>query len=195
MGSSGAVGARREYFLKDWWNWYDTAPPLNTLQIYGASDYAVTADAGDFTEHGVFGVDPDDNIYVLDWWRRQSASDIWIEAVIDLMEKWRPLKWAEEKGQIIKSIGPFLDQRMRERRTYCVREQFASAADKATRAQAFRARMAMGKVFWPRGASWVDDVYRVLMTFPTGSVDDSVDVCSLVGRMLGPVQVIGQPEA
>ncbi len=49
--------------------------------------------------------------------------------------------------------------------------------------------MAMGKVFWPRMAPWVDDVYRVLMTFPAGKVDDDVDVCSLFGRMLAPVRV------
>ena len=84
---------------------------------------------------------------------------------------------------------------MRDRRVYCHREQFASSADKPTRAQAFRARMAMGKVFWPRHAPWVDEVYRVLMTFPTGSVDDDVDVLGLFGRMLHPVQAFGQAEA
>ncbi len=105
---------------------------------------------------------------------------------------WKPVEWAEEKGQIEKSVGPFIDARMRERQVYCHREQFASSADKPTRAQAFRARMAMGKVFWPKGAPWVDDVYRVLMTFPTGKVDDDVDVCSLFGRMLAPVRVFDQ---
>ncbi len=81
---------------------------------------------------------------------------------------------------------------MRERQVYCHREQFTSSADKPTRAQAFRARMAMGKVFWPRNAPWVDDVYRVMMTFPASAVDDDVDVCSLFGRMLAPVQVFNQ---
>ena len=71
----------------------------------------------------------------------------------------------------------------------------ASAADKPTRAQAFRARMAMGKVFWPRKAPWVDAVYRVLMTFPSGAVNDDVDVCSLFGRMLDPVQIFDQVAA
>jgi phage terminase large subunit-like protein len=75
---------------------------------------------------------------------------------------------------------------------YCHREQFTSNMDKPTRAQAFRARMAMGKVFWPRQAPWIDDVYRVLMTFPAGKIDDDVDVCSLFGRMLAPVQVFNQ---
>ena len=106
--------------------------------------------------------------------------------------RWKPVEWAEEKGQIEKSVGPFIDARMRERQVYCHREQFASSADKPTRAQAFRARMAMGKVFWPRQAPWVDAVYRVLMTFPAGKIDDDVDVCSLFGRMLAPVQVFNQ---
>jgi hypothetical protein len=34
-------------------------PARETLRIYGASDYAVTTDGGDFTVHGVFGVDPE----------------------------------------------------------------------------------------------------------------------------------------
>ena len=38
----------------------------------------------------------------------------------------------------------------------------------------------------------MDDVYRVLMTFPAGRVDDDVDVCSLFGRMLAPVQAFDQ---
>ncbi len=184
-----------DYFRKDWWRWYETAPPLDTLRIIGASDYAVTADDGNYTVHGVAGVDSDDNLFVLDWWRDQTASDVWIEILLDLMQRWRPAEWAEEKGQIEKSVGPFINARMRERQVYCHREQFASSADKPTRAQAFRARMAMGKVFWPRQAPWVDDVYRVLMTFPAGAVDDDVDVCSLFGRMLAPVQVFDQAAA
>ena len=155
----------------------------------------MTADAGDLTVHGVGGVDPDDNLYILDWWRKQTASDVWIETLLDLIVRWKPVEWAEEKGQIEKSVGPFIDARMRERQVYCHREQFASSADKPTRAQAFRARMAMGKVYWPRQAPWVDDVYRVLMTFPAGKVDDDVDVCSLFGRMLAPVQVFNQMTA
>ncbi len=111
------------------------------------------------------------------------------------MQRWRPVEWAEEKGQIEKSVGPFINSRMRERQIYCHREPYPSSTDKPTRAQAFRARMAMGKVFWPRKAPWVDDVYRVLMTFPSGAVNDDVDVCSLFGRMLDPVQVFDQAAA
>ena len=103
-----------DYFKREWLRWYDTAPPLNTLVMYGASDYAVTADGGDWTVHGVIGVDPDDNIFVLDWWRGQTDSDVWIEQWLNLARAWRPREWGEESGQIAKSIGPFIEKRIRE---------------------------------------------------------------------------------
>ena len=55
-----------EFFYKGNVRWYETLP--KHLTFYGASDYAVTEGGGDFTEHGVFGVDADDNIYIADWW-------------------------------------------------------------------------------------------------------------------------------
>jgi hypothetical protein len=48
-------------------------------------------------------------------WRGQTSSDIWIEAWCDLVKKWRPSFWAEEHGQIISGVGPFLKRRAIER--------------------------------------------------------------------------------
>ena len=169
-----------DYFKREWVQYYDKAPDKDTLAIYGASDYAVTDSGGDWTVHGIIGVDPKDNIYVLDWWRQRTTSDEWVEVVIDLMDKWKPRKWAEEGGQILKSIGPFLEKRMRERRVYCLREQYSSSSDKPTRAQSFRARMAMGMVYFPENSTIPEELLR----FPQGVHDDQVDVLSLLGRML-----------
>ncbi len=75
-----------DYFKVDWLKPYDRAPDRSTLKIYGASDYAVTADGGDYTVHVVVGVDPQWRMYLLDLWRRQSSSADWIEAFCDLVE-------------------------------------------------------------------------------------------------------------
>ena len=171
-----------EYFKRDWFRWYDKTP--THLRIYGASDYAVTAKGGDYTVHAVIGVDPDDNIYVLDIWRAQAESHIWVETFIDLVARHKPLNWAEEQGQIIKSIGPFLDKRMRERKVYCRREQMTSVADKPTRCRAFQARAAMGKVYLPHNASWVADLLAEMTAFPAGKHDDQIDALGLVGRLM-----------
>src|SRR6516225_1071498 len=116
------------YFKREWFNWYDQ-PPLH-LTKYGASDYAVKGKSGDWTVHVVAGVDPEDNLYILDLWRKQTTSDVWVEAFLDLADQHKPMVWAEEDGQIIKSLGPFIDRRSQERRVYCYREQFVSVADK-----------------------------------------------------------------
>lgn len=171
-----------EYFKREWVRYYDERPAH--LRIYGASDYAVTADGGDYTVHVVIGVDPSDDIYILDLWRQRATSDVWVEAAVELMQRWRPVTWAEEKGQIEKSIGPFLSKRMMERRTYCQREQFTSSSDKPTRARSIQARMSMGKVYFPRLAPWSADLVDELVRFPTGAFDDQVDALSLIGRML-----------
>jgi hypothetical protein len=45
------------------------------VTCYGASDYAVTDGGGDYTEHGIFAVDPLGTVYIIDWWRGQTVSD------------------------------------------------------------------------------------------------------------------------
>jgi predicted phage terminase large subunit-like protein len=171
-----------DYFKREWFKWYTEKP--RHLRTYGASDYAVTAKGGDYTVHVVAGVDPDDNLYVLDLWRSQSESNVWVEQFINLIAEHKPMNWYEEQGQIIKSLGPFIDKRMRERRVYCRREQVTSVADKPTRCRSFQARAAMGKVYLPMNAHWAADLLTECLNFPVGKHDDQVDALGLVGRML-----------
>lgn len=173
-----------DYFRREWIRYYDTPPLAETLRIYGASDYAVTSKGGDWTVHLVVGVDPKDDIYILDVWREQTSPDVWIDAVITLAQRWRPVTWAEEQGQIIKSVGPFLSRRQQERGAYYVRKSFTSVSDKAARARSIQARMSMGKVLLPRSAPWLAEFESELISFPTGRHDDQVDALSLIGRLL-----------
>jgi phage terminase large subunit-like protein len=90
-------------------------------------------------------------------------------------------------------FGPFLTTRLGETKTYIYRKQFPSASDKATRAQAIRGRMAMGKVYFPKTAEWVSGLISEIMVFPAGKNDDQVDCLSLIGRLLD-VMVRGQAQ-
>jgi hypothetical protein len=118
------------FFRADWLRAYDTLPARATLRVYGASDYAVTADGGDYTVHVVVAVDPQGRMYVADLWRAQSSSDVWVETLCDLIVKWRPLEWAEETGQIKAGVGPFLTRSMRDRAAFVARRQFPARGDK-----------------------------------------------------------------
>lgn len=180
-----------DYFRKDNFSEYDIYPP--NLHVYGASDYAVTDGGGDFTEHGVFGVDQTGNIYVLDWWRGQTQSDVWIESQCDLIRQWKPMVWFGEAGPIRRSIEPFLIRRMTERNAYCRLEWMASIADKEIRARSIQAVASIKTIALPKVASWKADIMRQLLQFPSGKHDDAVDVFSLIGRGLEHVTPARKP--
>ena len=52
--------------------------------------------------------------------------------------------------------------------------------DKEQRAQSIAARVAMGKVFIPKGLVW-DRLVDEMLAFPNGTHDDGVDMLSLLG--------------
>ena len=160
---------------------YDILPA--ELKIYGTSDYAVTADAGDYTELGVWGIDKDRNVYALDWWRGQTGADTWINAQIDLIALHYPLAWFGESGAIKRAIEPFLNKALTDRGVYCNMQWIPSINSKEIRLRGFQAMAKMGKVYFPR-KRWVDDVLSQLLKFPAGKYDDAVDACGLLARAL-----------
>lgn len=178
-----------DYFQADWILEYGGSsrtklPPRETLHVYGASDYATTDEGGNYTVHVVVGVDPHDNVYILDLWRQRTSSDKWVEAFCDLVHRWKPIGWAEENGQIKSGVGPFLTKRLAERKLWIARKQFPVRGDKQIRAQSIRGRMAMGKVFFPYYQPWFAEFQRELLNFPAGKTDDMVDALGLVGQVL-----------
>jgi predicted phage terminase large subunit-like protein len=173
-----------DYFKKEWLRPYTTIPARATLRIYGGSDYAVTSDGGDYTAHVVVGLDPEGRMYLLDVWRQQTSSDVWIEALADLILKWKPVGWAEELIQITSGVGPFLTRRLRERKAWIARTQFPVREDKAVRAQSIRGRIALDGLYVPIHAPWYPDLESEMLNFPVGVHDDQVDALGLVGQLL-----------
>lgn len=171
---------------------------LKSLQVYISSDYAVTDEAGspdpDYTVHMVWGVDHEFNIFLLDMWRGRKNSDVWIREFIRLCKKWNPLRAGEEAGQILKSIGPFLEMMMREERVYVNRVQLQSSLSKEQRAHSLLGMASMGKMYLPKRDKIrksflidLDAFEKELLQFPTGRHDDTVDAATLFARMLNRI--------
>lgn len=173
-----------DYFKAEWFKPVAKLPDPKTLRVYGGSDYAVTADGGDYTVHVVVGVDPEDRIYLLDVWRKQAASDVWVDQFCNLVIEHKPMGWAEETGQIKSGVGPFLSKEQRRRNAWVAREQFPTRGDKAVRAQSFRGRAALAGVYYQSDAPWWPDLRSELLSFPAGKHDDQVDALGLVGQLL-----------
>src|SRR5262249_1361811 len=140
-----------DFFKRDWFHRYRPDELPKVLAKYGTSDYAVTGDGGDRTSHRVWGVAPDNHIWLVGGWKGQQTTDVWIDKQLDLIRDHKPYAWFGEAGVIQKAIEPFLTRRMMERQTYCRMEWLPSIHDKPTRARGIQARAAMGMVHVPEG--------------------------------------------
>lgn len=176
---------RAEWFDDRW----ERLPP--NLRKFGWSDYAVTPDGGDYTEHGVFGLDHQDQLYVIDWWSGQKSSDEWVEKQCDLIYKHKPLMWACERGVIWRSIKPYLTQRMTQRRLLETRlEDLPTTGDKTAMARGAQAMASMGQIRFPVRSSFHERVIGQLCAFPAGTFDDAVDT---IGGAVRAIPLVGHP--
>jgi predicted phage terminase large subunit-like protein len=170
------------FFRREWFRRHKVVP--QNVFKYGSSDYAVSEDKGDYTEHVLAGIDPDGVIYVSeDSWHKQATADVWVEAKLDLIKKHKPFCWFGEAGVIQKAVEPALKRRMIERKVYGRLEWIPSINDKPTRARALQARAAMGLVSLPEGPEG-DRMLEQLIAFPAGKHDDFVDALGTIGRAI-----------
>jgi predicted phage terminase large subunit-like protein len=178
------------FFKREWFN---TWAKLPECRFYLTSDFAVTDGGGDYTVLTVWGICPQGDVYRAAQWKGQTTSDVWIERMLDLVAKWKPLAAFGEGGVIQKAVEPMLRRRMRERNVHCRLEWLPSVSDKPTRARSFQAMAATGRVHFETGADLSE-----FLVFPAGKHDDEVDTASLIGRAIDqahPAIVAGQRAA
>jgi predicted phage terminase large subunit-like protein len=167
---------------------YDDLDALpKSLRIYSASDYATMSPRHgkkepDYTEHGIWGLDRQGDLWAIDWWSGQVETDKGIAAFIRLLRQWSPVKHFNEGGLIDKAIGPTIRKSMSEAQKFVAIESLPSLDDKAVKLQAFHARVTAGTVHVPIRRKWAEDLIDQLVKFPAGRWDDKCDVCGLIGR-------------
>lgn len=181
-----------DFFHADWLREYsmeDLEKVEDELNIYASSDHTVSKKQdADLTCIGAFGVDSRKNIYILPdvIWKRMDTKEA-VDAMMALGRRRRPLAWAAEGAHIEKAIGPFLREQMNAEQVYFQINELSSSKDKMTKAQSIQGRMATGKVFFPKFASWYPTARREILMFPNGKNDDFVDFIANIGRLLDKI--------
>jgi predicted phage terminase large subunit-like protein len=160
-----------------------------TLHVYGTTDWATMEPKRgkkdpDFTEHSVWGVCPQNNLYALDWWFKQVETDVGTREFLRLVKRYKPARWWNEGSLIEKSIAPYVRSEMRIKNAFVTLESLPSIEDKGSKVQSFHARWHERSVFFPLKRLWTDHVVDQLIKFPAGRWDDAVDCCGLIGRGL-----------
>ncbi len=180
---------RRENIMR-----YDPKDLPEDLRYYAASDHAVgTKQRNDPSCFLKGGIDRQDNLYLTDIFWKRVPTDEAVEAMLTMGGgNNRPIIWWAERGHISQSIGPFLNKRMQETGIYIQVVENTPVADKEQRAQSIAARVAMGKVWIPKGAMW-DKMVDEMLAFPNGTHDDSVDALAHLGLGLQSMFGRGKP--
>jgi len=172
-----------DFFQRDWLKTYQPSELPRHLRYYMTGDFAVSSEQiRDSTVLMPWGIDEQDHIWILPetmWFRFES--DDMVEALLMLFQRFKPISFIGEKGQIAKTIGPFLKKRMREESTYVAINGIAPIRNKTSRAQSIRGRMSMGMVHFPAFAPWWGEAESELLKFPSAKHDDFVDALSLIG--------------
>ncbi len=172
------------FFKREWFenNRYVLGEQPQTNK-YQSTDFAVTADGGDFTELGIIGLDNVSDIWVEDWYYGQDSADTWINKMLDQIQRYKPFASFGEKGVIRRSVEPLIRMMSRSRRIYPRLEWLVRTGDKMTMARAFQGMAASGKVHIPK-TQWGDRLIEQLIAFPAGKHDDGVDVLALFGMAM-----------
>jgi len=165
------------FFKREWFNRYSLGEQPKTNK-YQSTDFAVTDGGGDYTELGIIGLCADMDLWVEDWWSGQESSDVWVNAMLDQIEKHSPLCSFGETGVIRRAVEPLFRMFGKQRRVYPRIEWITRKGDKAAIARALQGMAANGKVHIPR-TEWGDRLIEQLVAFPAGKHDDAVDVLAL----------------
>lgn len=170
------------YFTDGMFKHVDELPQIKDMDIYQAWDFAISEKQhNDFTVGTTIGVDSDDNMYVIEVVRiKTNDAAVIIEAVLDMYQRYPHIKgFGAEDSQIWRTLRKGLERRAVQKKIYIHLDEklniLKPVSDKMVRARPLQARMSSGKVFFPRGKSWYDDVKTEFLRFPAGIHDDIVD--------------------
>jgi predicted phage terminase large subunit-like protein len=165
------------------------------FNFYIGTDLAVsTKEVADWSVFVVGAVGPNGFLHILKVIRERMDSKEIVETIISLQNMYDPVAISMEKGQIEKSIGPFLRQRMLETNTFPTILAVAPSVDKMTRARSIQARMRAGAVKFDKQADWYYDLEDECVIFPRGKHDDQVDALAYVGLIIDKLIAGSSPQ-
>jgi hypothetical protein len=158
-------------------------------RTFMTADYAIRKkQKNDFTVLGVFALDADDNLYLVDMRRGRWGTFEIAQQVVSLVKKYSPEVYAGEQGQIHYAVWPVVKKMLdKERLTVSVDETLVPTVDKEVRARPLQARTQHKRFFMSYDGLSPPHEYieteKELLRFPNGTFDDTVDCLAWAARL------------
>lgn len=195
-------------FKREWFKWYDPDVPPGqpggmpkSVVNYMASDYATLENKGDFTEHGVAGIDESRHFWWHDWWFGQKTTDVTVAEWAAMCGRHRPRGYWHEGGPIGQAIAPSLRDHMRHSNPpfFTKINSLPSIKNKAVKLNSAQKVAAEGRMHLPLKRAWATRLVDQLCAFPAVPFDDACDLVGLLCRgideMMNPYSVVEQRRA
>lgn len=177
-----------DFFRIEDFRYYNIPPHLGPRPVYFSWDFAVSSkQSGDFNVGVAALYNEYGNVVVLDALRGRWRVDELTTRMVDLIERYRhnAAKLGVEQGTIWEAIKDSFFAKMRARGlTIAIDHSLRPMTDKRIRARPLQAWMQSGRLTFPTGQPWMDQIRSELLRFDAGVHDDAVDAFAWLVRML-----------
>lgn len=172
-----ARSPEQQRFRREMFRYYDARTlRRDELSVYMTVDLASSkADGADYSTCVVMGVTPEGMWQVLDCWYGRVTPVEHMDEIFRLVQKWRPISVGIEKVQYQAAMLAFLQKEMPRRNIFFNVVPLIAGAKKEQRIDVLQPRFAVGSVWFPVGAAWLQEMEGELLAFPTGQHDDLID--------------------
>lgn len=148
------------------------------------ADFAITKkESANKTSFTMGGKDSRNIISIVDNLSDRWTTDEWLEKIFEFDEKWNPVAWIVEKGQIWDSVFPFIYKEMQKRDHWIEFVPRVASKDKAVRARQFQKQHNAGGMRYDMEAEWYPAYEHELQMFngvTEALEDDHVDSTAYV---------------
>lgn len=171
-------------FKKEMFRYYDPKQIPKVMNIYTAVDLAISlSKRADYSAVCTVGVTKDNHWFILDIdYGRWLPNEI-MDAIFRAVSKWRPLEVGWEKVAFQAVIGHLIQKEMPQRGLFFRSKGLIAERRKELRIEMLSPRFSTGTVWFPRGASFLDELERELLSFPTGIHDDLIDALAYIEQL------------
>jgi predicted phage terminase large subunit-like protein len=182
------VSASGNMFKRQWLKFFDvglsgytldaSVIPSDGLRTFAVCDLAATVKTrSDNSVIGVFGLDQENRLLVLEVVRGKLEAPDLVSALKSVQTRWK-------MGSIFIESGPYnnLFSSLLRGEGLPIRKVTADR-DKIARAEPAVAWLEQGRIWFPRQAAWLDEFVSELCDFPDGVHDDCVDVLAYAVRV------------
>lgn len=182
---SNPIAEDDAYFKRNYFSPLEAEDRRRPKIYYAAVDFAISkSERADFTVITVGGVDSEGYLQVVEVARFKGDGLEIFDELFRIQQDYEIDTWVMERGQIEKSLGPFLRAEMRKRNCFLNIELVLPQTDKISRSKSIQKRMQAGSVLFDTEAEWFEPLRQEFLTFPRGVHDDQVDSLAWLGLFI-----------